>query len=298
MTEANQQASEAQPSKAGIFVRRFCSASLLWGVLLLGLFYENPAIAKPAFLLIMLLLAGLGLREFFELSEQGGFPGRPWQGTLAGMTMVGGVFLLLALPREPRTDLVPLFEICFLSFFILAVGVRHIFLDDIQGKLGVTIMGVLYVAMLLNFLQLIQFEFGPWFLLFFIVVTKASDTGAYLLGSAIGRHKMLPTISPGKTWEGFAGAILLSVGAAAAFNHFGEDYFSRMPMSHACVVGVVLGVGAVFGDLVESKLKRVAGAKDSGSYFPGIGGILDLLDSLLFNAPMMYLYLKYGMPVS
>ena len=156
-------------------------------------------------------------------------------------------------------------------------------------------MGVAYVAMLLNFLQLIRFEFDPWFLLFFLVVTKASDTGAYLLGSLIGRHKMLPTVSPGKTWEGFAGAILLSAGAAAAFIHFGGDRFDGMSMSDALLVGAVLGVGAVFGDLVESKLKREAGAKDSGKFFPGIGGVLDLLDSLLFNAPMMYLYLKYGL---
>ena len=156
-------------------------------------------------------------------------------------------------------------------------------------------MGVAYVAMLLNFIQLIRFEFSPWFLLFFLVVTKASDTGAYLLGSLIGRHKMLPRVSPGKTWEGFVGAILLSVGAAAAFIHFGGERFSGMSMTHSLLVGGVLGVGAVFGDLVESKLKREAGAKDSGRFFPGIGGVLDLLDSLLFNAPMMYLYLKYGM---
>ena len=175
-------------------------------------------------------------------------------------------------------------------------GVRHIFLNDGQGRLGVTIMGVAYVAMLLNFLQLIRFEFDPWFLLFFLVVTKASDTGAYLLGSLIGRHKMLPAVSPGKTWEGFAGAILLSVSVAAAFIHFGGNRFDGMSMSHALLLGAVLGVGAVFGDLVESKLKREAGVKDSGKFFPGIGGVLDLLDSLLFNAPMMYLHLKYGLP--
>jgi len=287
--------STQKPSKAAIFVRRLGSATLLWGTLLLGLFAPDPLLAKSAFMLIMLILAGLGLREFYDLSERGGFPGRPWQGTIGGMGLVAGVFLLLALPQEPMAALVPLFQLCFLSFFILASGVRHIFLNDGQGRLGVTIMGVAYVAMLLNFLQLIRFEFDPWFLLFFLVVTKASDTGAYLLGSLIGRHKMLPTVSPGKTWEGFAGAILLSAGAAAAFIHFGGDRFDGMSMSDALLVGAVLGVGAVFGDLVESKLKREAGAKDSGKFFPGIGGVLDLLDSLLFNAPMMYLYLKYGL---
>ena len=284
-----------KPTKAGVFARRLGSATLLWGTLLLGLFASDPLLAKSAFMLIMLVLAGLGLREFYDLSERGGFPGRPWQGTLGGMGLVAGVFLLLALPPEPMTLHVPLFQLCFLSLFILASGVRHIFLNDGQGRLGVTIMGVAYVAMLLNFLQLIRFEFDPWFLLFFLVVTKASDTGAYLLGSLIGRHKMLPAVSPGKTWEGFVGAILLSVCAATAFIHFGGDRFDGMSMGHALLVGAVLGVGAVFGDLVESKLKREAGAKDSGEFFPGIGGVLDLLDSLLFNAPIMYLYLKYGL---
>ena len=295
MTDTAQPANSDAPTKAGIFVRRLASATLLWGVLLLGLFATNVMLAKSSFLLMMLMLAGLGLREFYDLSERGGFPGRPWQGTLAGMGMVTGVFLLLALPANPMPEQVPLFQICFLSFFIMAMGVRHIFLDDAQGKLGVTIMGVAYVAMLLNFVQLIRFEHGPWFLLFFFVVTKASDTGAYLLGSLIGRHKMMPVVSPGKTWEGFAGAILLSVAAAAAFVHFGGDRFVGMNMTHALIVGAVLGVGAVFGDLVESKLKREAGAKDSGCFIPGIGGVLDLLDSLLFNAPMMYLYLKFGL---
>ena len=294
MTNTAQPANDKAPTKAAIFARRLASATLLWSILLIGLFATNALLAKSAFLLIMLMLAGLGLREFYDLSERGGFPGRPWQGTLAGMGMVTGVFLLLALPVKPMTEHVPLFQICFLSFFIMTMGIRHIFLNDSQGQLGVTIMGVAYVAMLLNFVQLIRFEHGPWPLLFFFVVTKASDTGAYLLGSLIGRHKMMPVVSPGKTWEGFAGAILLSVASAAAFVHFGGERFGGMNMTHALAVGAVLGVGAVFGDLVESKLKREAGAKDSGCFFPGIGGVLDLLDSLLFNAPMMYLYLKFG----
>ena len=283
------------PSKAGIFARRLGSAVLLWSTLLLGLFAPDPLLAKSAFMLIMLVLAGLGLREFYDLSERGGFPGRPWQGTLGGMGLVTGVFLLLALPPEPMAEHVPLLQICFLSFFVLTSGVRHIYLNDGQGRLGVTIMGVTYIAMLLNFLQLIRFEFDSWFLLFFLVVTKASDTGAYLLGSLIGHHKMLPSVSPGKTWEGFAGAILLSVATAIAFVHFGGERLDGMSVGHALMVGTVLGVGAVFGDLVESKLKREAKVKDSGKFFPGIGGVLDLLDSLLFNAPMMYLYLKYGL---
>jgi phosphatidate cytidylyltransferase len=129
--------------------------------------------------------------------------------------------------------------------------------------------------------------------LYFILVTKFSDTGAYFVGSLIGRHKMIPRISPGKTWEGFGGAIVVSTVASLLFVHFFKDHMAGMNRIHAIVLGVILSVTAVVGDLIESTFKREAGVKDSGKFFPGIGGILDLLDSLLFNAPIMYLYLRH-----
>jgi phosphatidate cytidylyltransferase len=137
-------------------------------------------------------------------------------------------------------------------------------------------------------------QFNPGFcLLFFILATKCSDIGAYSLGSLIGRHKMIPSVSPAKTWEGFVGAILLSTAAAMVMAHYwGDTRLGGMTLTHAAALGPVLAVGAVFGDLVESVFKRDSGVKDSGAFFPGIGGILDLLDSLLFNAPLMFLYLR------
>jgi phosphatidate cytidylyltransferase len=156
----------------------------------------------------------------------------------------------------------------------------------------------MYVPWLLNFIQKINFfpgidNNGKYYVLFFILVTKFSDTGAYVVGSLIGKHKMIPRISPAKTWEGFAGAIAVSTGASLAFTHFLGHKMAGMTPLHAVVLGVTLSVTAVIGDLIESLFKREAGVKDSGSLFPGIGGILDLLDSLLFNAPIMYLYLRH-----
>jgi phosphatidate cytidylyltransferase len=104
---------------------------------------------------------------------------------------------------------------------------------------------------------------------------------------------MIPRISPGKTWEGFAGAIAVSMGASLLFAHLAGPRLVGMTWVHATILGVILSVGAVIGDLIESIFKREAGVKDSGRFFPGIGGILDLLDSLLFNAPIMYLYLRH-----
>jgi len=154
----------------------------------------------------------------------------------------------------------------------------------------------MYVPWLLNFIQKINFfpkVEGHYYLLYFVLVTKFSDMGAYSIGSLIGRHKMIPRISPGKTWEGFGGAILVSTGASLAFAHVFRDKLAGMNWIHATILGVVLSVCAVVGDLIESLFKREAGVKDSGRFFPGIGGILDLLDSLLFNAPIMYLYLRH-----
>ena len=103
---------------------------------------------------------------------------------------------------------------------------------------------------------------------------------------------MIPRVSPGKTWEGFGGAIVIATGVSLTFAHLAATKLPGMTLLHAVILGVLLSVSAVVGDLIESIFKREAGVKDSGGFFPGIGGILDLLDSLLFNAPLMYLYVR------
>ena len=134
---------------------------------------------------------------------------------------------------------------------------------------------------------------GNLYVVYFIVVTKFSDLGAYVTGSLLGRHKMIPRISPGKTWEGFVGAVLVSTLASVVFAHGLGARLYGMNLRHAIILGVLLSVTAVVGDLIESIFKRESGVKDSGKLFPGIGGMLDLMDSLLFNAPLMYLYLRH-----
>ncbi len=193
------------------------------------------------------------------------------------------------------------FEASFLILFVLGLCVRQfVSRSNTAGLLAIstTLFGLMYVPWLLNFVQKINFfpgleNKGKFYVLYFIVVTKFSDTGAYAVGSLIGRHKMIPRISPGKTWEGFGGAVGVSTLASVLFAHFAGERLTGMNWQHAVVLGVVLSSAAVMGDLIESLFKREAGVKDSGRYFPGIGGILDLLDSLLFNAPLMYLYLRH-----
>jgi phosphatidate cytidylyltransferase len=191
------------------------------------------------------------------------------------------------------------FETGFIILFVLGLCVRQfVSRSNITGiaAISATLFGLMYVPWLLNFIQKINFfpgVDGKFYVLYFIVVTKFSDTGAYAVGSLIGRNKMIPRISPGKTWEGFGGAILVSTAASVAFAHFFGAKMMGMNLLHAVILGIVLSITAVIGDLIESLFKREAGVKDSGRLFPGIGGILDLLDSLLFNAPIMYLYLRH-----
>ena len=288
-------------SKARTFVRRLISTVVLWTIILTALFSGHKAISDYVFLLLMVTLATTGLMEFYGIMAKRDLVCFKWSGLLAGVLMMTGTFAhfqgWLGIANSPAR--VNDFETGLLILFVLGLCVRQfVSRSNTAGILAIstTIFGLLYVPWLLNFIQKINFfpgVDGKYYVLYFILVTKFSDTGAYVVGSLIGRHKMIPRISPGKTWEGFVGAIVVSTGASLAFTHFFADKMPGMTPLHAVVLGVVLSSTAVVGDLIESLFKREAGVKDSGNFFPGIGGILDLLDSLLFNAPIMYLYLRH-----
>ena len=124
-----------------------------------------------------------------------------------------------------------------------------------------------------------------WVALAFLA-TFATDTGAYAVGRAIGRRKLAPSVSPGKTWEGALGGLLGAAGATVALVHLLDGVESRV--WPALALGLAIGVAAQAGDLLESKLKRMAGAKDSGRLIPGHGGLLDRLDSLVPVFPLVY----------
>jgi phosphatidate cytidylyltransferase len=269
---------------------------------LAALFSGNKLLSDYVFLLIIVFLAATGLMEFYGLLEKRGLVCFRWCGLLGGLLLMAGTFLHCTgkLGTYDAPSHVNDFEISFLILFVLGLCVRQfVSRSNTAGILAIstTLFGLMYVPWLLNFVQKINFypgigDNGKFYVLYFILVTKFSDSGAYAVGSLIGRHKMIPRISPGKTWEGFGGAIVVSTVASWLFAHLLGHRMPGMNTLHAIVLGVILSASAVVGDLIESLFKREAGVKDSGKLFPGIGGILDLLDSLLFNAPIMYLYLR------
>ena len=194
----------------------------------------------------------------------------------------------------------------------LAVAVLAAFIGEIVRyqkesgaflNLAATILSFAYVGLLLTFV--VQIAFGPGgegllALLSLIVVVKMGDTGAYTVGRLIGRHKMTPRLSPGKTWEGATGAILFAViGSWAVFDLLRPRLVSGEIAAPAAwqwiIYGLLVGIAGMLGDLAESLLKREAGRKDSSTWMPGLGGVLDVLDSILLAAPVAYLCWAAGL---
>jgi len=291
--------STVKPTRGQTFVRRLCSSLFLYSVLMAGLFAPNETVRLVAFGGIMALLGAVALIEYFQMAAKRELAPFSTLGGAAGVGLIGLTFWALAIRND--VALAAEVELAFLICLIPSLGICHLCAaNNERGMAAVasTLFGVVYVAVLLNVLQKIRFFpdlDGAWWLLYFIIVSKMSDTGAYCTGQLIGKKKMIPRVSPGKTWEGFVGGIVFSIAASWAFLHFAGEHFAGFTLAQALVLGALLGVGSVAGDLVESLMKREAGVKDSSGFFPGVGGVLDLLDSLLFNAPLMYLFLKYGL---
>ena len=175
--------------------------------------------------------------------------------------------------------------------------------DKMILSVGSTVLGVLYVVVLGGHLISVRTGFphpAPGFpesysvsthlLSFFFLVLMGSDTGAYYTGRLLGKHKLAPGISPGKTWEGAVGGMAASLLLAALAHYW---FFRELSLVAALALAAVMNVLGVVGDLTESALKRGAKAKDAAQILPGHGGLLDRLDSLLFNAPLIYYFALY-----
>jgi len=197
------------------------------------------------------------------------------------------------------------FEVALLFFFLLTMFARQMFArlrhDEPLQTMAYTLFGLLYVLWLFNFTTKILYLTprsssgmisGQFYCLYLIAVTKFSDMGAYLTGSAFGKHLMVSQISAKKTWEGFFGALVFALFCSLMLFKLMPGHLSILNWTHATVLGLLLGFAAVIGDLAESILKRSTGVKDSGNFLPGIGGALDLIDSLLFTAPLLFFYLR------
>lgn len=301
-----------------MFLKRLMSAVLLLSAVALLLFVL-PAVVS---MVVLSGIAALGLLEFYGILNKAGIPAFRWLGVGAGILLLAGTFLGLNASQLLPASLAPLTAEApdlFLTVIVFAVCIRQFPQKNNPQPLptiACTMMGIMYVPFLLAFFQMLAFRWDPvsWttpfsptarmLIIYLILVVKASDIGAYLVGSMVGRHKLFPRVSPGKTWEGLAGGlatgVLMSV-LFGAWTRLGAPSADTTTAGHlvigsidAWVLGFLLSAIGVLGDLVESLLKRSAGMKDSGGMVPGMGGILDVLDSLLFAAPVLYFYLRWA----
>ncbi len=167
---------------------------------------------------------------------------------------------------------------------------RHKTTEGVVAATAAALTMFVYLGLLLGFLFLLRKEFSGWHLLAIVLVTKSYDIGAYATGRAVGKHKLIPWLSPGKTWEGLAGGAALAALVALAVNAAAQaaGAVTGLTSWQAALIGLLLGLVGQMGDLVASVFKRDAGVKDYSKTLPGFGGVMDVLDSPLLVAPVAY----------
>ncbi|MGI8588448.1 MAG: phosphatidate cytidylyltransferase [Chloroflexia bacterium] len=274
------------------------------GVVLLGLAGVIVAVRGPLLVLGLLAAIAICANEFYGMAAAAH---RPWR--LGGIALA----LLFALPASlvalgVRTGLlIETSALVAAGAGLLAtlawVGIRRTAAvrgdagDVAAGRddplaawtdVGLTLGGALYTGGILQYgLRLNHPPGEGWWLLLVVLATAAADTGAYFTGRAFGKRKLIPHISPNKTWEGFWGGLALCVVTVALFS-----VPMGIPAWHVPLLGAAIALGSVIGDLCESMLKRSFGAKDSGRLIPGHGGLLDRLDSIMFVLLVVYGYMS------
>jgi phosphatidate cytidylyltransferase len=312
-------------SKRAVFLRRSASTVGLWAVVAAG-FASRLGWAYVGLIGILTVIATV---EYFRMLKAGGVKCFPRYGILLAVVYSGVLYwMLLATDKIEATgidmtgatrlriaalqewfDGAAIFAALAGSFFLqLRYPIRG--LEALQ-TVASNLLGFVYLAFLFNFAARLVFLVpgpgqvpGAMVLLWMIAVTKFTDMGAYIVGSMIGKHKMIPHVSPGKTWQGFGGAIFFALlagcGLYALFKEDMPNFATGLHVlgswTHVIVLSIVLCLLAVVGDLAESVVKRSLNVKDSGAMLPGIGGALDLIDSLCFTAPVLYFYLKWMTP--
>lgn len=252
----------------------------------------------PGVLMLMLFLVGilLGGRELCRIFHAENVEADEFMVTLAAAI---GCLLIYALPMrlEPVSALA-IYASFMVALFLLSL-VKHSWraqrTDGAVTVGAVTMLAMVYLGLLPGFYLAIRREHSVWLIAAIILVTKSCDIGAYFTGRAIGRRKLIPWLSPGKTWEGLTGGVIFSGLIAAGIGMVAHSMGNTtVPIAYMAVCGVLMGAFGQFGDLVASLFKRDAGIKDSGSSIPGFGGIIDVIDSPIVVAPLAYWLVQLG----
>jgi len=256
-------------------------SGLIYSAVMIGSITVHPLIFLAVFLFILIL----GMIEFYRMCS---IPeSRPM--VVPGITTGVILFLTFFLIRYIGADSRILLLLPASGLVLMALPM---FRQKDQPLLSasLTFLGIMYVSLPITIFNLLVYHpykegFDYQVVLFLFLILWLNDTGAYITGKLLGKHKMFPRISPKKTWEGLAGGLLM----ALLITWLGRPLFPDIPVLHLWILCPVIVLTGTFGDLVESTWKRAAGVKDSGKLMPGHGGILDRIDSLIFATPAAYL---------
>ncbi|MBI1763669.1 MAG: phosphatidate cytidylyltransferase [Acidobacteria bacterium] len=261
-------------------------ARVLTAIIFLPFLFAALWLGSPIYFVTLAALAiVLGLVEYYRLAKAGGEA----QGLIAAAGIIAAFYF-------GRHDLVAAILAALVVFELLAQLFGNLDSEDLSHVLPAAaerLFGVLYVALLGGYIIALRTAGGDdlhlpaKLLTLFFIVVFAGDTAAYYTGRTLGKRKLAPRISPGKTVEGAIGGLAGNV-IAALIAHY--TFFPELKLTHAVPLALVMGFLGATGDLCESMLKRGAKAKDAGRLIPGHGGVLDRLDSMLFNAPLLYYY--------
>lgn len=288
-------------------VSRLGSSVILIGIVLATLFYFPLWV----YALVITGFVGVALYEFFTMVRHRGILvhrplniglGIVFTGLVAWRSMVEPGLVPTPILGPGATAMSWMWDI-FWPATIVIIFIRQFTREntfEALGGLATTLFGLAYIAALFSYFFYIRTTNptqGTWLVLYLILITKMGDLGAYAVGSLLGRHTLMPRISPKKTLEGFVAAVLSStLTALIAQPLLGQQPIFGRPASPvlSIVLGLIVGICGQLGDLAESLLKRDCQVKDAGSLLPGLGGVLDVIDSLLFTAPILYGILIYG----
>ncbi len=270
-----------------MFIRRLITGLIVTAIVFVILF----ALPAWAFAALVTLFIIFGLNEFFVLIESKEIGVNRKLGIMLGVFVAAATYFDYKIPYDWFFVFIP--AIC-LIIFIVQFTKRD---NRAVLSISVILFGLLYISWFLSFfIRILTMPVGPeifrrQLLAYLILVSKSGDIGAYFIGTKMGRRSLIPRISPKKTVEGMLGGLAFSVFVSLACSSFLRTF----PLMNLLVLGLVLGALAQIGDLSESLIKRDCAVKDSGKTLPGLGGVLDIIDSLLFTAPVFYFYVKVFM---
>jgi phosphatidate cytidylyltransferase len=264
------------------FLKRLVFGAIFVGILIFCILYS-----KITFIVLFLIIMNLSIYEFNKLISLNSF--FPY--------LLGNLLFIFANTSNfLNTSSISLTNYTgialFLGFFATFISILFSKKEEAVDQLGKKFLSVVYIAVPYTLIVMIPFlnndyQYINTTILGIFILVWVNDSFAYLVGSNFGKHKLFKRISPNKTWEGFLGGMIFTILASYILAH----YFVKMSFNNWIVFALIVSIFGVLGDLIESMFKRQAGVKDSSNMIPGHGGFLDRMDSVIFSAPFIFIYL-------